>query len=96
LFLERRQARLDSGPLLGELAGDRGVLLGKLLERLEIVDPRLELSVGGQPPPDSRVLGRDLRRSTLVVPEARLAELLLERLEALAQRGWVKDNPRAA
>src|SRR3954447_1721989 len=42
------------------------------------------------------MLGRHLRRPLLVVPEAGLAHVLLERLEALAQRSWVKGSPRAA
>jgi hypothetical protein len=79
LLLELREPRLEPGALLGDLLGDRGVLGGELLERLEVVDARLELAVGRQPPSDARVLGRDARGALLVVPEARLPQLALER-----------------
>src|SRR5205085_3564813 len=42
------------------------------------------------------VLGRHARGPLLVVPEAGLLHLALERADALAQPGWVKGSPRAA
>ena len=59
-------------------AGDGVVLLGQLLERLEVADVGLERAEGLEPPSDGRVLGRHRRRVLLVVPEAGRLHLALE------------------
>ena len=82
LLLELVEALLYGPDLVLELAGDVRVLLGQLGERLEVLDVPLELTVHRQPLAGARVLGPDLRRSLLVVPEAGLPHLVLERLDA--------------
>ena len=96
LLLERLELGLDDDALLLELAGDRVVLGGELLERLEVVELRLERAVALELALRARVLGRDARRPLLVVPEAGLLHLALERAYALGETGWVKGSPRAA
>src|SRR5439155_1417041 len=96
LHLEIREPLAGALLLLLQLAGDRLVLGGHLLERFEVVDVRLELAVSVELALGARVLRGDLRRPLLVVPEAGLSHVLLERLQALAQRSWVKGSPRAA
>ena len=46
--------------------------------------------------PGAGMLGADPRGMLLVLPEAGLPHLPLERTDPLAQRGRVKDSPRAA
>ena len=96
LLLELLQALLNAADLVLELARDLGVLLGELGERLEVLDVTLQVAVQRQPLARARVLGPDLRRPLLVIPEAGLPHLVLERLNALAQLGWVKGSPLAA
>jgi len=69
-LLELRQSRLDRGALALELGGDRVVLLGELLERLEVLDVGLERAERLEPAPRGGVLGGHGRRALLVVPEA--------------------------
>ena len=81
-LLERGQPRLDRGPLLLELGGDAVVLGGHLLERVEVVDVALQLAEAVEPACDRGVLGGDLGRSLLVVPEAGGLHLPLQRVDA--------------
>jgi hypothetical protein len=83
LLLELLEPAVDGGALLGELGGERLVLGGKLLERLEVVDIGLERPVALQPPLQRGVFGRDPRGAPLVVPKAGRLHLLLERFGAL-------------
>jgi hypothetical protein len=77
-LLQLGQARLDRRALLRELSRDRVVLLGQLLERLQVADVRLERAERVEPPRDGRVLGRHGRGVRLVVPEAGRLHLALE------------------
>ena len=83
LLLELRQARLDVGARLLQLGGDRVVLGRELLQRLQVVELRLQHPVGLELALRARVLRRDARRPLLVVPEAGLLHLALERAYAL-------------
>ena len=85
LLLQLLQALLHAADLLLELAGDVRILLGQLGQRLEVLDVALQLPVGGQAPAGAGVLGADLGRPLLVLPEAGGAHLSFERVEALAQ-----------
>ena len=77
-LLELREPRLDRGALLRELGVHRVVLLGHLLERLEVVDVGLERAERLEPPPGRRVLGGHRGGSLLVVPEAGRPHVALE------------------
>ena len=57
---------------------DGVVLLGQLLERLEVADVRLERAERLEPPSDGGVLGGHGGRVLLVVPEAGRLHLALE------------------
>ena len=96
LLLELGEAVLNCGSRVTQLIRDRVVLGGELLERLEVVELRLERAVALELALRARVLGRDARRPLLVVPEAGLLHLALERAYALGETGWVKGSPRAA
>ena len=95
LLLERREARLDRAERLLDLGGELRVLLGELDEPLEVVDVARQLLVGAQAARLARVLGADAPGGLRVVPEARLAHLALQRLDAVLQRLRVKGSPRA-
>ena len=88
LLAERSDARFD---LAGHLAVHPEQLLGVLVLLREA-------AVAVEPAAQPRVLGRDLGRALLVVPEARLAELSLQLRDALLERVRVKGNhgPRRA
>jgi hypothetical protein len=96
LLLEFAETLLDGGDLLLQLLRDVRVLFRQLGKRLEVLDVALELVVHREPLVRPSVLGSYLRRPLLVVPEAGLSHLVLERLDALAQRVRVKGSPRAA
>src|SRR5205085_504161 len=96
LLLELVEPRLDRRARLLELRDDRVVLRRQLLQGVEVVEVRLQCSEQFELAPRRGVLGRHLRRALLVVPEARLLHLLLERRYALLEGGWVKGSPRAA
>ena len=96
LLLELLEALLHAADLLLELARHLGVLLGELGQRLEVLGVALELAVGRQAPTRARVLGADLSRPLLVLPEPGSTHLLLQSADALAQLSWVKGSPRAA
>src|SRR5436305_1699481 len=83
--------RVDAQVALVDLAGHREQLLGVLILLRET-------AVAVEPTTQPRVLSRDLGRALLVVPEARLAELLLQLRDALLERVRVKGNhgPRRA
>jgi hypothetical protein len=61
------------------------VLAGQLRELVEIAGFALELPERGQPAAGARMLGADPGGALLVLPEPRLAQLLLERADALVQ-----------
>jgi hypothetical protein len=82
LLLELGEQRLHSGALAGQLLGDRVVLGRELLERLEVVDLGRQRAVAVELALRARVLGGDLRGALLVVPEALLPHLVLERADA--------------
>jgi hypothetical protein len=86
------RARLDERELLLELVGDLSSSSASSLERLEVVDVALEPLVASRACARARVLGRDLRRALLVVPEARRLHLLSSAASALAQRSGVKGS----
>ena len=89
LLLELVEALLHAPHLLLELRRDLRILLGELRQRLEILDVALEVAVHRQPTARACVLGADLRRPLLILPEARRAHLLFRarRCARSAQRG---------
>jgi hypothetical protein len=88
--------RLHRRARLGQLGHDRLVLGRQLLERLQVVDLGLGGPVAVELALRPGVLGGDLRGPVLVVPEAGLPHLALERVYALGEGSWVKGSPRAA
>ena len=67
-----------------DLVGERGVLVGELQQRLEVTDVALQRLPGLELARRPRVLGADLRRDLLVIPEPRRAHPPLE----------LRDRPR--
>jgi hypothetical protein len=87
LLLELDEALLEGRELVVELGRDVGVLGEQLGERVELLDPRLEVAERLHPPRDRLVLHPEPGRLALVVVEAGVGHLLLEvgdaRLELL-------------
>src|SRR5215218_9606429 len=80
---ELGEPHLDARELLLELGGDRLVLGGHLLQRVQVPDVALERAVGLQAAAHRRVLGRYAGGSLRVVPESLGLHLLLERQPAV-------------
>src|SRR5205085_8635361 len=89
VLLQTFELTLDRSDLLGDLGLERAV---EREELLRVVVFAREALVAFEPAGDARVFRRDLSRAFLVVPEARLAQLRLERGAAGGQRIGVKGN----
>ena len=95
VLLQALKLVLDRSELLRELLLERRVELEELLRVLVLV---LQALVAREPAAQPGVVGRDLLRSRLIVPEARSLHLRLERLAPLPDPLRVKGNhgPRRA
>jgi hypothetical protein len=88
--LQRRPVRVELGAQLGVVG-----LAEELGRRLEIVGATDEVGPAIDLGPQVRGFRQDLRRASLVVPEAGRARQAFELREASLLRGEVKDAPRS-
>jgi hypothetical protein len=95
--LEVRDARVE-GVGLGDALGERVRIAfdGQLEEDIGVVELAALALPAVEPRRQLRALALDLLRPLVVVPEIRLANLLVENFEARFRSGNVKDAPEAS